>query len=131
MAKIIIFDDEKNIRETIKDILTDEGHTVYESDSGLKGLITVRKEEIDIAIVDIWMPLLNGLDVMQKIRQIKPGVEVIIISGHANVDVAVKAMKNGAFDFLEKPLSMEKILSTVNRALNRSDGSSDPSDRRT
>lgn len=119
MARIIVFDDEKNIRETIRDILTDEGHTVYESDSGLKGLVTCRKESIDLAIVDIWMPVLNGLDVLARLKQVKPDIKVIIISGHANVDLAVKSMKTGAFDFLEKPLSMDKLLSTVNKALGK------------
>ncbi len=117
MAKIIVFDDEKNIRQTIKDILEDEKHIVFESDSGLRGLTLMKSEKIDVALVDIWMPLLNGLDVLQKIRVISPNTIVIIISGHANIDVAIKAMEQGAFDFLEKPLSLEKLVSTINRAL--------------
>lgn len=117
MANIIVFDDEKNIRQSIKDILIDEKHKVFESDSGLRGLVTIKNEKIDLAIVDIWMPLLNGLDVLQKIKQINSNIQVIIISGHANREIALKAMKQGAFDFLEKPLALEKLVSTVNRAL--------------
>lgn len=119
MANILICDDELNIVETIGDILKDEGHKVFKSDSGLKGLSICEKNKIDIALVDIWMPVLNGVDLLAKIKKIKPEIEVIMISGHANMDMVLKSIKLGAFDFIEKPPSLQKIITVINRALKR------------
>jgi len=119
MANILVCDDEPNIVQTISDILKDEGHRVYGSLSGQEGLNICRGTKIDIAILDIWMPVLSGIDLLLKIKKINPEIEVIMISGHGNIDVAVKCIKQGAFDFLEKPLSLKKILNLVKRALEK------------
>lgn len=119
MANILICDDEPNIQETIGDILKDEGHTVFKCESGIKGLNVCKENEIDIAIVDVLMPVLSGIDLLKKIKKIKPEIEIIMISGHGSIDMAVKSMKLGAFDFIEKPPSLKKLVSVVNRALER------------
>ncbi len=119
MANILVCDDEPNIVKVIGDILKDEGHTVFESMSGSEGLNICKEKAIDVAILDIWMPVLSGIDVLLKIKELKPEIEIIMISGHGNIDMAVKCMKSGAFDFIEKPLSLKKIISTVNRALEK------------
>lgn len=119
MANILICDDEPNIVETIADILEDEGHVVFKSGSGANGLNICKEEGIDVAILDIWMPVLSGIDILLKIKKIKPEIEVVMISGHGNIDVAVKCMKQGAFDFIEKPPSLQRIINVVNRALEK------------
>jgi len=119
MANILVCDDEENIVETIKDILSDEGHRVFVSNSGNGGLKICKENKIDLAIVDIWMPVMNGIDLLKKIKNIDSSIEVIMISGHANVEMAVKSMKLGAFDFIEKPPSLRKLLSIVKRALDK------------
>ena len=117
LANILICDDEPNIRETINDILTDEGHVVYNSASGLKGLSICSEKDIDVAIIDIWMPGLTGIDVLQKITDMDLGISVVIISGHQYSEAALKFIKAYAFDFLEKPLSINNLLKVVNKAL--------------
>ena len=117
MANILICDDEPNIIETISDILKDEGHIVFKSKSGQEGLNICKQKKIDLAILDIWMPILTGMEVLLRLKKIKPEIKVIMISGHGNIDAAVKSLKSGAFDYLEKPPSLKKLMSVVNRAL--------------
>ena len=78
-----------------------------------------KEEEIDVAILDIWMPVLSGVDILLKIKKIKPEIEVVMISGHGNIDMAVKCMKQVDFDFIEKPPSLQKIINIVKRALEK------------
>lgn len=117
MSRVLIIDDEPGIRNVLKDILEDENYTVFTAEEGLSGLSLVEKESIDLVILDIWLPNMGGIDVLREIKQSHPEVEVIVISGHANIDMAVKAVKLGAFDFLEKPLSMDKVITLVKNAL--------------
>ena len=117
MANILICDDEPNILETIGDILKDEGHKIFTSESGSGGLKICKEEKIDLAIIDVWMPVLSGIDLLKKINKMKLEIVVVMISGHGNIDLAVKAIKLGAFDFIEKPPSLAKLLTIVKRAL--------------
>jgi len=117
LSRVLIIDDEPGIRNVLKDILEDENYTVFTAEEGLSGLSLVEKESIDLVILDIWLPNMGGIDVLREIKQSHPEVEVIVISGHANIDMAVKAVKLGAFDFLEKPLSMDKVITLVKNAL--------------
>ncbi|HOJ64614.1 MAG TPA: sigma-54 dependent transcriptional regulator [Spirochaetota bacterium] len=110
---ILIIDDEDNIREIISDILIDEKHNVFKAEDGIKGLDIISKEKIDICFLDVWMPNMGGIDVLKKIKENYPEIEVVMISGHAKIDLAVNATKLGAYDFLEKPLTMEKIIGLV------------------
>ncbi len=110
---IIIVDDERNIRLTLRDILEDEGYTVFLSDSAENGLKTLKDERIDLAILDVKLPGMTGIELYQKINDQNMDVDVLVISGHSGIDTAVKAVKMGAYDFLEKPLSMDRILTAA------------------
>ncbi|MDC7235945.1 MAG: sigma-54 dependent transcriptional regulator [Spirochaetales bacterium] len=117
MEKILIIDDEASVREVLKDILSDEGYEIFEAPDGIEGLRLMKTEPIDLVFLDIWLPQMGGIDVLKRIREEYPVVSVLIISGHANVDLAVKAIKIGAFDFLEKPLDLTRVLTLSRNAL--------------
>ncbi|HEY6137513.1 MAG TPA: sigma-54 dependent transcriptional regulator [Thermoanaerobaculia bacterium] len=116
MAKILIIDDELSIRSTLAQVLGDEGHRTTLCESGEEGLAQLAREEFDLAILDLWLPGIDGMTVLDRVKA-AGGPPVIVISGHGNVDSAVRATRLGAYDFLEKPLSLERILLTVNHAL--------------
>ena len=117
MYRILIIDDEENIRAVLSGILEDEGYEVETAADGLNGLEKAVSEDFDLVILDVWLPGMGGLEVLGEIKEKKNDLEVIIISGHGNIDMAVKSLKNGAFDFLEKPLSLEKVITLVRNAL--------------
>ncbi len=117
MAKILIVDDESNIIKTISAILQDEDHIVYPSKTGAEALDFLRKNDVDLILLDIWLPDIDGIEVLEKTKQLYPDIAVIMISGHGSIDIAVKATKLGAFDFLEKPPSMERVITSLNNAL--------------
>ena len=114
---ILIIDDEDGIRGVLGDVLQDEGFAVLRAADGPEGVNLLKTEVVDVVFLDVWMPGVGGLDVLRTVREEFPEVPVVMISGHASVDVAVKAVKNGAWDFVEKPLSIDKILAVVNNAL--------------
>ncbi len=117
MSKILIIDDEPGIRTVLSDIIKDENHQVLTGGDGFEGLAILKEESIDLVILDVWLPNMGGIDVLKEIKKEYPNIEVIMISGHANIDIAVKAVKLGAFDFLEKPLSLDKIINLIKNAL--------------
>ncbi len=110
-------DDEISILNSLRGVLQDEGYLVSTAASGEEALEEVRKELPDLVILDIWMPRMDGLDVLEAMKGLAPSLPVIIISGHANIETAVKATRMGAFDFVEKPLSLERILVSVQNGL--------------
>ena len=114
---ILIIDDEDGIRNVLGDVLQDEGFAVLRAADGPEGLKCLKTEIIDLVFLDVWMPGVGGLDVLRTTKEEFPEIPVVMISGHATVDVAVKAVKNGAWDFVEKPLSIDKILAVVANAL--------------
>jgi two-component system nitrogen regulation response regulator NtrX len=116
MAKILIIDDELSIRSTLAQVLGDEGHKTTLCDSGEEGIAQLAREEFDVVFLDLWLPGIDGMTVLDRVKA-AGGPPVIVISGHGNVDSAVRATRLGAYDFLEKPLSLERILLTVNHAL--------------
>lgn len=116
-AKILIIDDEESIRFSLSGILEDEGYSVLEAESGEAGLDVLGKNDVDLVFLDIWLPGMDGHRVLEQIRAAYPHLPVLMISGHATIDHAVAAIKNGAHDFIEKPLSLEKVLISVARAL--------------
>jgi len=107
--KILIIDDEKNIRLTLRDILEDDGHLVVEAGTGEDGLALLRNESVDLVLLDIRLPGMDGIEVLKGIRVIDETLDVIMISGHATVGTAVDALRIGAYDFLEKPLSLARV----------------------
>ncbi len=117
-ATILVVDDEERITRSLAGILSDEGYRVQVASSGVEALKKVDDDLPDLVLLDIWMPGLDGMEVLQKLKEKYPNLQVIIISGHGNIETAVKATKLGAFDFIEKPLSIDKITVSVKNALN-------------
>jgi two-component system nitrogen regulation response regulator NtrX len=117
MSTILVVDDEPGIRTTVKDILEDERYSVLTAEDGLLALETIREKTVQLVILDVWLPRMGGMDVLATIKRDYTDIEVIVISGHANIDIAVRAVKEGAFDFLEKPISLDKLLTVVRNAL--------------
>ncbi|HKR66876.1 MAG TPA: sigma-54 dependent transcriptional regulator [Thermoanaerobaculia bacterium] len=116
MARILIIDDEPAIRTTLSGILEDEGHKTTLCGSGEEGLAAFARDEFDLVLLDLWLPGVDGLAVLERLRS-AGAPPVIMISGHGSVDSAVRATRLGAYDFMEKPLSLERVLLTVNHAL--------------
>ena len=119
MAKILVIDDEKSIRETLKDILEYEDHKVDIAEDGEVGLEQFKNNKYDIVLLDIKMPKKDGIEVLEDIFSVATDVPVIMISGHANIDTAVESIKKGAYDFIEKPLDLNRLLVTIRNAMYR------------
>jgi two-component system nitrogen regulation response regulator NtrX len=115
---ILIVDDEVSICQSLKAILEDEGYQVLVAGSGEEAIKTVAEEMPQLVLLDIWMPGMDGLDALKAIKAAHPNVLVIMMSGHGTIETAVKATKLGAFDFIEKPLSLDKVIILVSNAIN-------------
>ncbi len=120
MSKILVIDDEKAIRNTLKDVLEYEKHEVDLAEDGPSGIELFSNNNYDIVLCDIKMQKMDGIEVLQKITEISTVIPVIMISGHGNIDTAVDAIKKGAFDFLEKPLDLNRLLITIRNAMDKS-----------
>jgi two-component system, NtrC family, nitrogen regulation response regulator NtrX len=114
---ILIVDDEPAIRSTLRDVLEDEGYRVSAVGSGADAVRFFADELPDLTFLDIWMDRMDGLETLAEVKKTRPEAVIVMISGHGTIETAVKATRLGAYDFVEKPLSLEKILVTVNRAL--------------
>jgi two-component system nitrogen regulation response regulator NtrX len=114
---ILVVDDERDIRTSLTGILEDEGYQVVVASSGVEALECIRHDVPDLVLLDIWMPGLDGLETLEKMKILFPFLTVIMISGHGTIETAVRSTKLGAFDFIEKPLSLDKVLITVMNAL--------------
>ncbi len=114
---ILIVDDEPAIQSALRGVLEDEGYRVTAVGSGAQALSLLADEAHDLVFLDVWMPGMDGLDTLVQIKNLRPDTTVVMISGHATIETAVKATRLGAYDFIEKPLSLEKTLLTVSRAL--------------
>jgi len=119
MAHILVIDDEKSIRNTLKDVLEYEKHNVDLAEDGIGGLALFEKGTYDLVLCDIKMPKMDGLEVIEKIFSNTRDIQVIMISGHGNIETAVDSIKKGAFDFIEKPLDLNRLLITVKNALDK------------
>ncbi|TAH56071.1 MAG: sigma-54-dependent Fis family transcriptional regulator, partial [Methanosarcina mazei] len=120
MPKILVIDDEKAIRNTLKDVLEYEKYKVDLAEDGPSGLALFSEKKYDIVLCDIKMQKMDGLEVLQKIMEISTITPVVMISGHGNIDTAVEAIKKGAYDFLEKPLDLNRLLITIRNAMDKS-----------
>jgi UDP-3-O-acyl N-acetylglucosamine deacetylase len=118
MAKghILIVDDEASILRALEGILVDEGFQVARARDGEAALGLIQEQLFDLVLLDIWMPGMDGIQTLQRLKAVQPGLCVIVMSGHGNIETAVKATKLGAFDYLEKPLSLDSVLSSVSAA---------------
>jgi len=115
---ILVVDDEVTILRSLSGILSDEGFEVLTASNGYEALKIIEEESPDLVLLDIWMPGIDGIETLQEIKRTSPFLQVVIISGHGTIETAVKATKLGAYDFIEKPLSIDKIVVTINNALN-------------
>jgi two-component system nitrogen regulation response regulator NtrX len=115
-VNVLIIDDERSIRESLQGVLEDEGYAAASVESGEAGLELLRTDTFDVVLLDIWLPGMDGLETLERIRDIEDAPEVIMISGHGTIETAVRATKLGAYDFLEKPLSLEKTLILLKNA---------------
>jgi two-component system nitrogen regulation response regulator NtrX len=116
-AAVLIVDDEKGVRNSLQGILQDAGFAAEAVASGEEALETVRLKEFPVTLLDIWLPGMDGLETLTRLRELAPETVVIMISGHGSIETAVRATRLGAFDFIEKPLSLEKILLAVGNAM--------------
>jgi UDP-3-O-[3-hydroxymyristoyl] N-acetylglucosamine deacetylase len=114
---ILIVDDEAQIRASVSGVLADEGFRVLEADNGRTALATIAEEHPRLVLLDIWMPEIDGIELLRQIQERHPGTRVIVISGHGNIETAVRATQLGAMDFIEKPFSLDGLLQRVARAL--------------
>ena len=117
MTNILVVDDERDIRESLRGILEEEGYHVQLAESGEECLEQLKKKNCELVLLDIWLKGIDGLETLERVRQMENAPEVIMISGHGTIETAVRATKLGAFDFLEKPLSLDKTLILIKNAL--------------
>lgn len=120
MSKILVIDDERSIRNTLKDILEYEKYSVDLAEDGIKGIEKVKGNSFDVVLCDIKMPGMDGIEVLEQLVQISPDTPVVMISGHGNIDTAVESIKKGAFDYIEKPLDLNRLLITIRNAMDKS-----------
>lgn len=115
---ILIVDDQEDIRRSLTGILEDEGYQVVTAGNGSDAIELAREEMPDLVLLDIWMPGLDGLETLERLRTLQPDMTVVMMSGHGTIETAVKATKLGAYDFVEKPFSLDKVLITIANAIN-------------
>jgi two-component system, NtrC family, nitrogen regulation response regulator NtrX len=115
---VMIVDDEPSILQSLSGILSDEGFEIFTASNGYEALKRIEQEAPDLVLLDIWMPGLDGIETLKEIKKSNPVIQVIIITGHGTIETAVSATKLGAFDLIEKPLSIDKVIVAINRALN-------------
>jgi DNA-binding NtrC family response regulator len=119
MPAILIIDDEKSIRKTLTEILTYEGYKIDEAADGEEGLKKFREKNYDLVLCDIKMPKLDGIEFLEKAKQINSDVPIIVISGHGNIETAVEAVKKGAYDYIAKPPDLNRMLITLRNAMDK------------
>jgi UDP-3-O-acyl N-acetylglucosamine deacetylase len=117
--KVLIVDDEERVVQSVKGVLEDEGFRVAAAKSGEEAIEAFQRENPDVTLLDIWMPGMDGIEVLKRFKGMIPDCQVIMISGHATISTAMAAVKLGAFDFIEKPISLDGLLMTIRRALDR------------
>jgi len=117
MPTILVVDDEGEIRSSLRGVLNDEGLRVLEAEDGRRALHLVRSERPELVLLDVWMPEVDGIELLRSLQEEPDRPQVIMLSGHGNIETAVQATKLGAFDFIEKPFSIDALLQVVNRAL--------------
>ena len=115
---ILIVDDEPSIQHSLGGLLNDEGFEVITASNGYEALKLIDQESPDLVLLDIWMPGMDGIETLQEIKKENPHIQVVMITGHGTIETAVKATKFGAYDFIEKPLSIDKVIVAINNALN-------------
>lgn len=121
MTKVLVIDDERSIRNSMKDILQFEKYDVVLAENGMEGIVAVKTEKPDVVFCDIKMPKMEGIEVLERIKEFSTDTPVVMISGHGTIDTAIEAIKKGAYDFIEKPLDINRILITIKNATDKND----------
>lgn len=119
MAKIVVIDDERSIRNSLKEILQFEGHEVVLAENGMEGIVAVKSEKPEVVFCDIKMPKMEGIEVLERIKAFSADTPVVMISGHGTIDTAIESLRKGAYDFIEKPLDLNRILITIKNATDK------------
>ena len=121
MSKILIIEDESAIRRVLKKIISEENdsYNVEEAEDGLQGIEKIKSKDYDLILCDIKMPKLDGVEVLEKAKKIKPEIPIVMISGHGDLDTAVNTMRLGAFDYISKPPDLNRLLNTIRNALDK------------
>jgi len=119
MAHILIIDDEKSIRNTLREILEYEKFKIDEAEDGVAGIEKVKKNKYDLILCDIKMPKMDGIEVLENVQKISPETPIVMVSGHGTIETAVEALKKGAYDFIPKPLDLNRLLVSVRNAIDR------------
>lgn len=119
-AKILLIDDDRSIRRTLREILEYEDYKVEEAKDGIEGMVKIKTNKYDVVFLDIKMPKMDGMEVLENAQKIRPDLPIIMISGHGTMETAVEAVKKGAFDFIAKPPDLNRLLITVRNALDKS-----------
>lgn len=114
---ILVVDDEEGVRESVREVLSDEGYRVVDTADGSRVIDLIKQEKPGLVLLDVWMPEIDGIGLLKEIKVQEPNLNVVMVSGHGNIHMAVTATKFGAFDFIEKPVSLDGLLLTVRRAL--------------
>ncbi|MFK7905588.1 MAG: response regulator [Chitinophagales bacterium] len=110
-AKILLIDDDRSIRRTLKEILEYEDYKVDEAKDDIEGMVKIKTNKYDVVFLDIKMPKMDGMEVLENAQKIRPDLPIIMISGHGTMETAVEAVKKGAFDFIAKPPDLNRLLS--------------------
>jgi DNA-binding NtrC family response regulator len=119
MAKILIIDDERSIRNSMKEILQFEGHEVIVAEDGMEGLVAVKSGHPDVVFCDIKMPKMEGIEVLERVKEFAASTPVIMITGHGTIETAIESIRKGAYDFIEKPLDLNRLLITIKNATDK------------
>jgi two-component system, NtrC family, nitrogen regulation response regulator NtrX len=119
MSSILIVDDEKAIRKTLSEILSYEGYKIEDAENGEEALKKLKEKSYDVVLCDIKMPKVDGIEFLEKSKEINPDIPIIMISGHGTIETAVEAVKKGAFDYVAKPPDLNRLLITIRNALDR------------
>ena len=119
MKKILVADDEQSIRMSLKDILTDEGYEITEAKNGLEALTKIRNTEYDVVLCDVKMPRMDGISVLKEVSKLKTNAQIILITAHGNMDMAMDAIRYGAFDFIQKPPDLNRLLVSIRNAIDK------------
>ena len=121
MSKILIIEDEEAIRRVLVKILTEENknYQVFAAGDGLAGIEAIKKADFDLVLCDIKMPKMDGVEVLEAAKKIKPEIPIVMISGHGDLDTAVSTMRLGAYDYISKPPDLNRLLNTIRNALDR------------
>lgn len=117
MAKIMIVDDEESVRMFVKRVVEDLGHTAIEAENGVQGLDLLADHQVDLYFVDVFMPKMNGIGYLEKVKEIDPNAVIVMMTGHPSADTIVETIEDDGYTYISKPMKVEKLQDLINRGL--------------